>query len=104
MNNQNKGSESGQNSKSVETLNKKIESWQKITSALLTEVKSLDFSSALEVDKGIDLEREVEGFEIKLITRAMELTGGNQAQAAQLLNIKKTTLNAKIKRYSLNKF
>lgn len=103
MNNQTGNSESDQNKKSLEILNEKIESWQKITSALLTEVKSLDFSGTLEIEKGIDLEKEVESFEIKLITRALELTGGNQAQAAQLLSIKKTTLNAKIKRYSLNK-
>lgn len=103
MNNQSESPASGKNNKSLAILNEKIESWQKITSALLTEVKSLDFSSTLEIEKGIDLEKEVESFEVKLIARALELTGGNQTQAAQLLNIKKTTLNAKIKRYSLNR-
>ena len=101
MNNQNGNSKPTQNNKSLEILNEKIESWEKITTELITEVKSLDFSNTIEIEKGVDLEKEVESFEIKLITRALELTGGNQAQAAQLLNIKKTTLNAKIKRYSL---
>lgn len=72
---------------------------------LLSEVKSLAFSTTVPPEKtgeGIDLEEEVKVFEIKLMERALERVGGNQRLAAQLLNLKNTTLNAKIKRYSIH--
>ena len=46
---------------------------------------------------GIDLSQEVKRFEINLIKLALNQTRGNQARAARLLNIKPTTLHAKIK-------
>ena len=46
---------------------------------------------------GIDLSQEVKKFEINLIKLALNQTRGNQARAARLLNIKPTTLYAKIK-------
>jgi DNA-binding NtrC family response regulator len=35
---------------------------------------------------------------LALITRALERTGGNKRQAAELLNLKRTTLIEKLKR------
>jgi DNA-binding NtrC family response regulator len=40
-------------------------------------------------------------FEISLIKLALAQTGGHQARAAKLLNIKPTTLNTKIKQYGI---
>jgi len=58
-------------------------------------LQSLDFS------KGIDFFCEVKEFETSLIKLALARTGGHQAQAARLLNIKPTTLNSKIKLYGI---
>jgi DNA-binding NtrC family response regulator len=44
---------------------------------------------------------EVRRFEIGLITRALRRTQGKQKAAAQLLGLKATTLNAKMKQYQM---
>ena len=54
-----------------------------------------------DISKGIDFYEEVERFEVALITRALEETGGQQRRAARLLGMKATTLNAKIKHYRI---
>lgn len=55
----------------------------------------------LDLAGGIDFYNEVTHFETTLIKMALEQTGGNQAKAAELLNIKPTTLNSKIKLYKI---
>jgi DNA-binding NtrC family response regulator len=44
---------------------------------------------------------EVRRFEIGLITRAMQQAHGKQKEAARLLGLKYTTLNAKMKQYQI---
>ncbi len=53
-------------------------------------------------DVGIQMERLVSDFEHNLIRRALERTGGNKRQAAELLNVKRTTLIEKLKRLERN--
>lgn len=54
-----------------------------------------------ERDK-INYDEEVQRFESDLIRCALMKTGGIQRKAADLLNIKVTTLNAKIKRFGIS--
>ena len=82
-------------------LNDKIEVLREVTVALLDEVKSLGSLRKVEIENGINFDDEVKNFEILLIERALEQTGGSQLRAARLLNLKHTTLNAKIKRYDI---
>ena len=49
-------------------------------------------------ETGVELERVVSEFEHTLIRRALERTGGNKRQAADLLHLKRTTLIEKLKR------
>lgn len=49
-------------------------------------------------DEGLDMERLVSDFERTLIRRALDRTGGNKSQAADLLRLKRTTLIEKLKR------
>jgi len=49
-------------------------------------------------EEGIDLELLVADFEHRHIRRALEKTGGNKRQAADLLHVKRTTLIEKLKR------
>lgn len=79
----------------------KIEVLREVTVALLDEVKSLGSMRKVEIQNGINFDEEVKNFEISLIERALEQTGGSQLRAARLLNLKHTTLNAKIKRYDI---
>jgi DNA-binding NtrC family response regulator len=44
---------------------------------------------------------EVRRFEIGLITRALQRADGKQKEAARLLGLKATTLNAKMKQYQM---
>lgn len=82
-----------------------------MASALLEEASSLEHETSmaqasatvetLSLGSGIDFFEEVRRFEIRLIRRALELAGGNQARAAQILRLGTTTLNYKIKVYQL---
>jgi transcriptional regulator with GAF, ATPase, and Fis domain len=87
--------------KNGNVLTEKINVLREITVALLDEVKSLGSMRKVEIFDGINFDEEVKNFEILLIQRALEQTGGSQLRAARLLNLKHTTLNAKIKRYQI---
>jgi transcriptional regulator with PAS, ATPase and Fis domain len=58
----------------------------------------VEAEEAVIPDGGIDLDRLVADFEHTLIRRALERTGGNKRQAAELLQLKRTTLIEKLKR------
>ena len=49
-------------------------------------------------DTGLDLDELVSRFELTLIKRALDRTGGNKRAAAELLRLKRTTLIEKLKR------
>jgi DNA-binding NtrC family response regulator len=55
----------------------------------------------LDLSRGISFYDEVSRFEIELIKRALEMTGGHQSRAARLLGMNNTTLNSKIKSYNI---
>jgi DNA-binding NtrC family response regulator len=58
--------------------------------------------SLLDIGRGINFYDEVRRFEIDLIRRALEQTGGHQSRAARLLGMNATTLNSKIKSYNID--
>lgn len=82
-----------------------------LASTLLEETEALEHESelaetsvtiaSLNSRTSINFFEEVKQFEIRLIKRALELAGGNQARAAQLLGLGTTTLNYKVKSYGL---
>ena len=57
--------------------------------------------ATLNSNSAINFFDEVRQFEVRLIKRALDLAGGNQAKAAQLLGLGTTTLNYKVKTYGL---
>ena len=69
--------------------------------ALAREVESFKIDSSLDLEEGINLQGAVRRYEICLIRCALSITNGNQLHASQLLGLKATTLNAKIKRYDI---
>ena len=69
---------------------------------LLAESRRVPATPEFDVSRGIDFYDEVSRFETNIIRRALEQTHGNQKRAADLLGIKKTTINAMIRRYGIN--
>jgi DNA-binding NtrC family response regulator len=53
---------------------------------------------------GVNYYQELRRFEIELIRYALALTGGKQVAAAQLLGLKPTTLNTKIKQFKIETY
>lgn len=49
--------------------------------------------------QGIDLKRHLASVELRLITQALEETGGTVSEAARLLKLRRTTLVEKLRRY-----
>jgi transcriptional regulator with GAF, ATPase, and Fis domain len=84
------------------TLDSRLSSLREVALTLLDAVDSLRSTQPASGDHRISLQDEVQRFETDLIRVALERTGGNQAQAARLLGVKHTTLNAKIKRYRMS--
>jgi DNA-binding protein Fis len=72
-----------------------------LLTSLKDAVAELESADVPDGDRQIDFYDEVERFEISLIRSALQLTGGSQVKAARLLNLNATTLNAKIKHFSL---
>jgi transcriptional regulator with GAF, ATPase, and Fis domain len=60
------------------------------------------FAAVQDIGRGVNFYDEVRRFEIDLIRRALEQTGGHQSRAARLLGMNATTLNSKIKTYNIN--
>ncbi len=67
----------------------------------LAEIRALQEGQNLKIEHGINFYDEVRQFEINLIKLALEQAGGIQSRAAQLLGLRATTLNNKIKLYNL---
>ena len=58
-------------------------------------------SAGIDISRGVNFYDEAKKFEIDLIRRALEQTGGHQSRAARLLGLNATTLNSKIKSYNI---
>jgi len=83
----------------------KVDQLVMLAKALANEIEKLKAelqSNNKTIEGGIDFYDEVERYEIELIRIALNQCGGNQTQAAKLLHLKSTTLNAKMKHYGLN--
>jgi DNA-binding NtrC family response regulator len=82
----------------LECLREEIVNPQARAGASTTSAESV---AALDIVHGISFYDEVSRFEIELIRRALEITGGHQSKAAKLLGMNNTTLNSKIKVYNI---
>lgn len=83
-------------------LNNRLNTLREVALTLLREVESLRVSQQPNSKQSVKLYDEVQRFETELIRSALVRTGGNQTRAAQLLGVKLTTLNTKVKRYKIS--
>ena len=84
-------------------MSEKIENISALMSSLNAAVQDLEGTQVPPINEEFDFYNEVRRFEIRLITTALRLTGGSQVKAAQMLKLKATTLNAKMKTLKLLK-
>ncbi len=75
---------------------------KEVAHTLLDEVEALENLRPISIKHGINLYEEVQRFEVDLIVRALERTGGNQTHAACLLGLNLTTLHSKLKRHNIS--
>jgi len=83
-------------------LDSRIEALRVAALNLLNEVESLRSARPLRGDDNLRLHDEVQQFETDLIRTTLDRTNGNQTRAAQILGLKLSTLNTKIKRYKIS--
>jgi len=88
----------------------KVTRLKKLAAQLVAQVdglKALLISSRpvkLDLNKGIAIREELRRYEMSMISVALQITANHQSQAAKILGVDATTLNAKIKRYRLRPF
>jgi DNA-binding NtrC family response regulator len=83
-------------------LSNRLNTLREVALTLLREVESLRVSQQPNTKQSVKLYDEVQRFETELIRSALVRTAGNQTRAAQLLGVKLTTLNTKVKRYKIS--
>ena len=91
----------GASIRSEVAMDNRLNTLREVALTLLREVESLRVSQSDNGKRRVKLHDEVQRFEVDLIRSALGRTGGNQTRAAQLLGVKITTLNTKIKRYKI---
>ena len=67
------------------------------TAPQLRSIAAIPFPAISLPDEGLDFEQLVANMERAILTQALRKTGGNKAQAAGMLRLKRTTLSAKLK-------
>jgi DNA-binding NtrC family response regulator len=68
---------------------------------VVSQVGGQKIATQIDLSRGISFYDEVNRFQIELIRRALEITGGHQSRAAKLLGMNTTTLNSKIRYYNI---
>jgi DNA-binding NtrC family response regulator len=75
-----------------------IELLQGLSRMITIEIESLKLMREHGEERALGFNEEVKRLEISLIHRALLRSGGNQREAAKLLQLRPSTLNAKIKK------
>ena len=81
----------------------KMEVLRSMIRSLLHEASLRTQPVQIDPEKGIDFYDSVARYEIQLIESALEVAGGRQNRAAQLLNMRTTTLSSKMKQFNIRR-
>lgn len=97
-----------ENLKSPNLVGNRIEALKTLTKLLLHEVESLEeIAPAKNIPNAeafINLNEQVQRYEVTLICKALLEAQGNQRKAAKMLGMKCSTLHAKIRRFEIDSF
>lgn len=95
-----------ENLNSPNLVGNRIEALKTLTKLLLHEVESLEeiapSKNSPAADAVINLNDQVQQYEVTLICKALLEAQGNQSKAAKKLGMKNSTLHAKIRRYEID--
>jgi transcriptional regulator with GAF, ATPase, and Fis domain len=80
----------------------KVELLKYLANTLSLEIEALPESPLVDVKRGINFYEEVRRYEVMLIKTALTQTQGNQKEAARLLGLNPSTINAIIKRNEIS--
>lgn len=84
----------------------RIEALKTLAKLILYEVESLAGTGLIDNEArnggGANFVDKIQYLEVELICRALQAANGNQRRAAELLGLKATTLNSKMKRYEID--
>lgn len=83
------------------TIGHRIGIVKDLAQKLMTELEGVTVGTALNLNDGIRFRDEIVRYEVDLIRAALRMTGNHQRHAAEMLGIKATTLNCKIKKYKI---
>ncbi len=83
-------------------VNNRLEALKTLSNSISGQIAAIQREERVAGQNRIDLAEEVNRYEADLIRCALFRTGGRQRQAARLLNVKVSTLNAKIKRLGIS--
>ena len=83
-------------------VNNRLEALKTLSNSISGQITAMQREERVAAQNRIDLAEEVNRYEADLIRCALFRTGGRQRQAARLLNVKVSTLNAKIKRLGIS--
>jgi DNA-binding NtrC family response regulator len=89
------------NPQTPNALNHRLAAMKDLANTLMAELESVNAVPALNLNEGIRMHDEVVRYEIDLIRTALRMTRNHQRRAAQMLGVKTTTLNSKIKKYRI---
>jgi DNA-binding NtrC family response regulator len=80
----------------------RLEALKVLSNTIIHEIEALKEARGNDLLGKIDLAAEVQRFEEDLIRCALLRANGNQRRAAQLLGVRTSTLNMKIKRFGIS--
>jgi DNA-binding NtrC family response regulator len=80
-----------------------MDTLRSLVRSLLHEASLRTQPVSIDPEKGIDFYESVARFEIQLIESALEMSGGRQNRAAKLLNMRTSTLCAKMKQLNIRR-
>jgi DNA-binding NtrC family response regulator len=89
------------NQQSELTVGGRIGAVKQLAASVLSLVDEMRDLQHTDRHTSVNLQNEVLRYEIELIEKALRVTGEHQRRAAELLSIRPSTLNAKIKRYHI---
>jgi DNA-binding NtrC family response regulator len=85
-----------------QTLGYRVAALKELAGSLVAELEGIKAVPGLDLNTGIKIRDEVLRYEIDLIRAALRITRNHQRRAAELLGVKVTTLNSKIRRYKIS--
>ena len=85
----------------LSSMRRQIDRLRSTMRSLLHEVDANTRPVHIDAEHGIDFYESVARYEAELIESALHVTGGRQNRAADLLRLRKSTLNSKMKQLKL---